>query len=932
MSLKVTEQDRRRVRLTAMVFTIIFIVCAGLAGLFCAITPRAQDVKTITIGDVQEELSAMVGSHDGKTYFLQSKNLLCEFDTFTDEPVSEINLTEAIAKKVSDDGKAPMVSNSFNEWRIVSALSGASNNYFVVGDNVGNMFKLERNENGQLTVANDYLLVADTTKVFKGIDNIKDRLFTLVLKATATGSFFYVEEYDLENLAQGTVNTKFLWDQTGDVKTFGEGEDKVEGKKISFLSGDTGVLAFYAYEDSLIFIKDGGGIIRLSTELRDTNYGDEEIDFFEDAAKPADKTEEQEALENSAYENGKRAHLLSRLAYWTVEYVIKYSQEFKVNGVAILASQITDKDGNAVTNADIRNKAKRAEVEEKTQELFKDYTTEELISIVDGCPVSPDEKTKIKSDAEAAGEAARKEVSSTGREWLLEYNPSTMSMYVDAKYFDKTSYASFIPGTSLIKGMVLSKPNSALYYTNFSDGYLYSLEISDLKALDSGDSISDKAVKIESIHTNVKKGQSFDTFGNALGYNKYANTLYLKFLFEREVKIVDINDKNDIKVVSTFTGAFDMFNLSGDEDNTVTHIFRKVTKLDENKKDHIYYYATTFEPERFENKGTITILFVIFLAIAVVTFLMGLWLWLNLRTEKGVKKVVFIAKDTKKNKYIYFALIFFIAMLIMFCYYEAIGAIAMSFFDYTKEKPAWVWNNFANYIKIFNSTYYPFWPSVVNMLFFLLFDLILSIIPPIIFAILLILIRNKVTSSWIRSLMFIPGIIPSIAGMLIWRVGIYGDDGLLNQMIMAMGGTKIEWLLEPKLAKWSLILMGFPYIGGYLIFYGGMINIPNEYHEAGKLEGLSTIKRFLKIDIPLIMPQIKYIFITTFIASVQNFARTQVLAASVDTPVQSMYTMMQEQGNYGMSSAYATLIFVFLFAAIATNFKMQKQDAMGADL
>ena len=95
----------------------------------------------------------------------------------------------------------------------------------------------------------------------------------------------------------------------------------------------------------------------------------------------------------------------------------------------------------------------------------------------------------------------------------------------------------------------------------------------------------------------------------------------------------------------------------------------------------------------------------------------------------------------------------------------------------------------------------------------------------------------------------------------------------------------------------------------------------------------NTIKRFLKIDIPLIMPQIKYIFITTFIASVQNFSRTYILSApSVATPVHKMYVAMQEQSDYGISSAWATLIFIFLFAAIATNFKMQKQDAMGADL
>ena len=128
--------------------------------------------------------------------------------------------------------------------------------------------------------------------------------------------------------------------------------------------------------------------------------------------------------------------------------------------------------------------------------------------------------------------------------------------------------------------------------------------------------------------------------------------------------------------------------------------------------------------------------------------------------------------------------------------------------------------------------------------------------------------------------------------------------------------------------------MGFPFVGGYLIFYGGVMNIPKEYHEAGRLEGLGIVRRLISIDIPLIMPQIKYIFIMTFIGSVQNYARTYILASSgTITPVENMYRIMTgAQADYGMASAYATIIFIFLFFAVATNFKMQKKETMGDDL
>ncbi len=926
MGLKVTEQDRRRVRSTAVVFTIIFIICAGLAALFLAITPRTEDITELTYAGKEEQITAMVDAHDGNTYFLKSKNFLAEYDAFTGEQLSIINLTELIKAKVAQKG-AEAVRDSFNEWRI-SAFHGETNKYFIVTDNNGNMFKMEKNSKGEFVVADDFYLIeynSDNSynlKVIKGLDSIGNRMFSLIIE----NNYYYVEEYDMGNLT-GPVKKKFLWDFGNGTVKKQVGDEEFEFVAIEALKSSTGILAFYAHEERIYIVKDGGDVMRLSTDLVDTQKAD--IDFFEDAAIASEQDvneDEIRAAEEKAYKDS----LIEKLADTCVRYVIEVDgKDFKINGVSVLPSQIVDANGNAVDKEDLKDKDKRAEVNLKTQELFSGFSKTELIAILDESELSSKSKTDAKTAANKQAEEVRKAMSQLSLDWATGYDKTTMKMYVHPDYLDVDSYASFSHGTSIIFGMILSKPNNALYYTDASEGYLYVLRLEDLDGFGVDGLLSDKAQKISNIH--CVDDETFDNFGNGLSYNKYANTLYLKFANQRKVTIVDINDMDDYKEISSYTAAFRMHGLSGDEDNKVTHVLRQVVKVDRQGKEQKIYYACTYEPERFENKNVITVLFVVFLAIAIVTFLIGLWLWLNLRTEKGVKKVVFIAKDSKKNKFVYLALFFFIAMLIMFCYYEAIGAIAMSFFDYTKNEPAWIWNNFGNYVKIFNNEY--FLSSIWNMLFFLVADIIISIVPPVIFAILLILIRNKVTSNWIRSLMFIPGIIPSMAAMLIWREGIYGDDGILNQIIRACGGTTVKWFLEESVARWSLLLMGFPFIGGYLIFYGGMMNIPTEYHEAGKLEGLGTIKRFLKIDIPLIMPQIKYIFITTFIASVQNFSRTYILdAPAVATPVHKMYVEMQEQFDYGMSSAWATLIFIFLFAAIATNFKMQKQDAMGADL
>jgi ABC-type sugar transport system permease subunit len=469
-----------------------------------------------------------------------------------------------------------------------------------------------------------------------------------------------------------------------------------------------------------------------------------------------------------------------------------------------------------------------------------------------------------------------------------------------------------------------------MYYTNASDGYLYSVEKADLDNASVGSFLSNIAKRIDAI--SCGKGRKFSSFGNGLGINEFANTLYLKFENERTISIVDINDKENCHITNTFEGGFDVYSITGDKDNKVTHVLRQVSTVSLAGKTTTQLYACTYKPAQFQQKALIETMLVLFLALAIVMLLLAIWFFIATKNDRTLYKVKSIRRDFKKNKWIYLSLVFFIVLLIMFCYYEAIGAISMSFFDYTREKPAWIWNNFGNYLRIFNQ--HDFWLSIKNMLFFLVSDLILGIIPPLIFAFLLVIIRNKTVSNWIRSMMFIPGIIPGMAAMLIWREGIYGTDGAFNQLIGLFGHEPIAWLDNIDYARWSLIFMGFPFVGGYLIFYGGMMNIPAEYHEAGRLEGLGIVKQFLLIDIPLISPQIKYIFITTFIASVQNYARTYILGSSgTVTPVENMYRIMTgTQADYGMASAYATILFVFLFAAVATNFKMQRKDTMGEDL
>ena len=242
-----------------------------------------------------------------------------------------------------------------------------------------------------------------------------------------------------------------------------------------------------------------------------------------------------------------------------------------------------------------------------------------------------------------------------------------------------------------------------------------------------------------------------------------------------------------------------------------------------------------------------------------------------------------------------------------------------------------IWNNFKNYSEIFAGAYAA--EAFRNMGIFLVADIVLALVPPVLFAFFLTVMRNKGYSSLTRMLLFIPGIVPSVATLLIWKTGIYGESGVLNTLLGALGLEKVKFLTSSSAALPSLIMMGFPFVGSYLIFYGGMMNIPDSYYEAAELEGCGPWKRLFTIDIPLIRPQLKYVFITIFIASVQNFGRTYMVTSGdwgTQTPINLMYNYMVN-GKYGLAAAYATVIFAFLAVVTVINLRSQLKSDLGGE-
>lgn len=342
------------------------------------------------------------------------------------------------------------------------------------------------------------------------------------------------------------------------------------------------------------------------------------------------------------------------------------------------------------------------------------------------------------------------------------------------------------------------------------------------------------------------------------------------------------------------------------------------------------YIGVALAQQQAAYAGLLPVYIPLLAVFALFLVFAGLHAWrpLGARVNRGL---ALCGRTFVKHKFAYLGLVPTFALLAVFYYWPIARGFALSFFNYNGVTSEFVGlQNFGDVLQ--NSI---FWNSTLNMFILLVTDLVKAIVPPLIFAEFILAVRSKRFSFAVRVLLFIPGILPGVAGTLVWVNGIFGSDsyGLLNSICsLFVPGFMQTWIgpyLETR-SLVSIIMFSFPWVGSYLIFYGGVMGIPKSLFEAAELDGCGWWRRMATIDLPLIFAQIKYIFITSFIASVQDYGRLFITDQStghgLKVPALIIYESIYKGGsepNYGLSSAMSMFLFLFLLAATILSFRKQ---------
>jgi alpha-glucoside transport system permease protein len=185
-----------------------------------------------------------------------------------------------------------------------------------------------------------------------------------------------------------------------------------------------------------------------------------------------------------------------------------------------------------------------------------------------------------------------------------------------------------------------------------------------------------------------------------------------------------------------------------------------------------------------------------------------------------------------------------------------------------------------------------------------------------------------------KALIFLPMAISFVGASIIWKFiyeyrpdqGTIRQIGLLNQIVVWLGGTPQQWLIDkPWNTVFLIIIMVWIQAGFAMTILSAAIKaIPEDIVEAARLDGVKAWGMFRYVTVPSIRPSLIVVLTTIGIATLKVFdiVRT-VTGAQFDTNViaNEFYTQSFRADNQGLGAALAVVLFLLVIPIVVYNIR-----------
>ena len=206
----------------------------------------------------------------------------------------------------------------------------------------------------------------------------------------------------------------------------------------------------------------------------------------------------------------------------------------------------------------------------------------------------------------------------------------------------------------------------------------------------------------------------------------------------------------------------------------------------------------------------------------------------------------------------------------------------------------------------------------------------------VLFALLTALVLNRkiMGRGFWRGVFFYPVLLSPVVVALIWK-WVLQREGVLNALLTGVGAAPVEWLTQASWAFfWCIFVSIWAHMGFYmLILLAGLQAIPADLYEAAEMDSASPWRRFARITLPLLMPNLVVVLVLGLIRAVQIFDEIFVLTgggpgSATTFIVQFIYMtgFAEAIRQYGLAAAASLVLALSLLFLTLMQLKLSKRS------
>lgn len=237
----------------------------------------------------------------------------------------------------------------------------------------------------------------------------------------------------------------------------------------------------------------------------------------------------------------------------------------------------------------------------------------------------------------------------------------------------------------------------------------------------------------------------------------------------------------------------------------------------------------------------------------------------------------------------------------------------------------------SNYISIFQSP--KFWLGMRNSFLFIIGGFL--VLMPVSFLLALLVTSKIKGTGFFKSTYLMPVMLGTTAVGLMWTFMMNPQFGLVGQIARVFGIKEAPNLLSaPVMNTWIVVLVNEWMYAGYnmLIFAAGLVAIPEDIHDACKIDGCTGLKKLFYVTIPLCKNMFMVFSVTCITGCLKVFDIVWAMTRggpmdSSTTPAILLYTEGFQFKLMGRSSAIAIILLIMgLVISVVLNGTIFKQD------